>query len=150
MGELDRDALLAILSASCVIIVPLLNWSETLRKFGQPKEENESKASRALGYKKHSNDQPTRAIIIYWGFLVTVGFMAIFVSFFDHNLFINPVTFSGAANISCVPLPGNDLDLSAGQSITWEEEGQSLIPNSEFVSRATPMIRSRLSLTNAD
>lgn len=51
--------MIAILSTSCTLIVPLLNWSEALRHLG-------SRDDRQSG---------TRTIVIYWAFLVTVGLM---------------------------------------------------------------------------
>ena len=54
-GDNDVQALVAILSTSCIIIVPLLNWSSTLRSIG------------------------ARPIILYWGVLVTVGFVCMFI-----------------------------------------------------------------------
>ncbi|KAI9698794.1 MAG: hypothetical protein M1836_003904 [Candelina mexicana] len=55
-AESDRPALLAILSAACLLTVPLLNWSTTLRRL------------------------EARAIVIYWGILVTAGFMCMFLT----------------------------------------------------------------------
>ena len=123
-GELDQQALLAILSTSCVIAVPLLNWSETLRLLGVP----EWKIAEAEERKENVEPGPTRTIIVYWAFLVTIGFMCVFVSFEDHKFSVSQVTLSGTSNISCTPAAGN-LNLSLGQDPGW----QRLIPNSEFI-----------------
>ena len=123
-GELDQQALLAILSTSCVIAVPLLNWSETLRLLGVP----DYKITQAKLRKENVEPGPTRTIIVYWAFLVTIGFMCVFVSFEDHKFSVSQVVLSGTANISCTPAGGN-LNLSIGQEPGW----QRLIPNSEFI-----------------
>ena len=60
-GDNDILALTAILSTSCLITVPLINWSTTLRHLG-------SRDGRASG---------ARTIIIYWGALVAVGLVSI-------------------------------------------------------------------------
>ncbi|MCJ1272860.1 hypothetical protein MMC21_000649 [Puttea exsequens] len=70
--ENDSWALYAILNAACLITVPLLNWSGTLRRLGQ----------RAASLKdpkglKTNADVGTRSIVIYWAFLVLVGFICI-------------------------------------------------------------------------
>ena len=123
-GELDQQALLAILSTSCVIAVPLLNWSETLRTLGVP----EYKIKEAERQKKNIEPGPTRTIIVYWAFLVTIGFMCVFVSFEDHKFNVSQVTLSGTANISCTPAGGN-LNISLGQDPGWH----FFIPDSEFI-----------------
>jgi hypothetical protein len=51
MGELDMIGLLAILSTSCLVIVPLLSWSSTIRN---------------LGKKPGSEGDVTRSLITYW------------------------------------------------------------------------------------
>ena len=53
-GDFDRDALMAILSTSCLMVVPMLNWSKTLR------------------------NHEARTIVVYWGCLITVGFISLF------------------------------------------------------------------------
>ena len=123
-GELDQQALLAILSTSCVIAVPLLNWSETLRLLGVP----EYKIKNAEKNNENVEPGPTRTIIVYWAFLVTIGFMCVFVSFEDHKFSVSQVALSGTSNISCTPAGGN-LNLSIGQDPGWHR----LIPNSEFI-----------------
>ncbi|KAK4693597.1 hypothetical protein P7C71_g3835, partial [Lecanoromycetidae sp. Uapishka_2] len=70
--ENDSWALYAILNAACLITVPLLNWSGTLRRLGQ----------RAASLKDHkglrtNGDVGTRTIVIYWAFLVLVGYICI-------------------------------------------------------------------------
>ena len=123
-GELDQQALLAILSTSCVIAVPLLNWSETLRTLGVP----EIKIQEAKRKRENIEPGPTRTIIVYWAFLVTIGFMCVFVSFEDHRFNVSQVAVSGSANISCTPAGGN-LNLSIGQDPGWH----FFIPDLEFI-----------------
>ena len=50
-GELDVIPLIAILSASCFVMVPLLTWSSTIRHAGKPKEE-----------KRHQNEKYKRLL----------------------------------------------------------------------------------------
>ena len=118
-GELDRQALIAILSASCIITVPLLNWSRTLRHLGVQGTSN--------GTRETPKDQPTRTIIVYWGCLVTVGFLCLFVSLWNFDLPISQVTFSGIETIACTPK--GDLNLTVGQNPKWG----NLVPNYEFI-----------------
>ena len=118
-GELDQQALIAILSASCIITVPLLNWSRTLRYLGVQRKNN--------GTIKTSQDLPTRTIIVYWGFLVTVGFLCLFVSLWNFELPISQVTLGGATILSCTPK--GDLNLTVGQNPNWGD----LVPNYEFI-----------------
>jgi len=70
--ENDSWAIYAILNAACLITVPLLNWSGTLRRLGQKaaslKDPKARKTNGVVG---------TRAIVIYWAFLVLVGFISI-------------------------------------------------------------------------
>jgi hypothetical protein len=62
-GELDIWALATILGSSCIITVPLLNWSRTLRTLGKT-------TGRQGAY---------RTIIVCWGLLVAVGLISIII-----------------------------------------------------------------------
>lgn len=53
-GELDIAPLLAILSTACIITVPLLNWSSTVRRLGLKDGDDDGKSG-------------ARTIIVYWG-----------------------------------------------------------------------------------
>ena len=64
--------LYAILNAACLITVPLINWSGTLRRLGQ--KAASLKDPNAL---RTNGDVGTRTIVIYWAFLVLVGFICI-------------------------------------------------------------------------
>lgn len=70
--ENDSWVLYSILNAACLITVPLLNWSGTLRRLG-------AKAASIRDPKGNhtQSDVSTRAIVIYWAFLVLVGFICI-------------------------------------------------------------------------
>lgn len=59
--ENDSYVLYAILNSACLITVPLLNWSGTLRRLGQ----------------KTNSDVGTRTIVIYWAFLILIGYLCI-------------------------------------------------------------------------
>jgi hypothetical protein len=98
LGETDLDALTAILIPACLITVPLLNWSSTLRKLGAqadrtivrpdppttptsqylytPKTYAERRAARSARHAEAQGNSSTRTIVIYWTFLVTVGMLA--------------------------------------------------------------------------
>ncbi len=70
--ENDSWALYAILNSACLITVPLLNWSGTLRRLGQ--KAASLKDPKAL---KTNGDVGTRTIVIYWAFLVLIGFICV-------------------------------------------------------------------------
>ena len=112
-GELDLLGLYATLSSSCLVIVPLLNWSSTLRNLGR------------IGLRR----EPTRAIILYWGLLVALGYLSIFIQFGGQGRTIEwgLYTWSGLENITCTPR-GN-LNLSAGQVPSWTD----LVLDQEFI-----------------
>ena len=101
------------LSSSCLVVVPLLNWSSTLRNLGR------------IGLKK----EPTRAIILYWGFLVALGYLSIFIQFGGEGRTTEwgLYTWSGMENITCTSQRG--LNLSAGQLPSWTD----LVLNQEFI-----------------
>lgn len=97
-GELDFYPLIAILSTSCLIAVPLLNWSSSLRNLGCL---NDSR-------------QGARIIIIWWAFWVALACGACLVGFwFDPSFII--YNESAASTIICIP-PTNTVDYAVGQS----------------------------------
>lgn len=102
-GENDFWALLAILSTSCILTVPMINWSKTLRNLGAD----------------HERDSNSRTIIIYWGFLVSIGFLCIFVANFDNSVPFSIYSLSVNATTTCVP-PGGKMNYSAGQNPVWD------------------------------
>jgi len=70
-GAQDIDALVAILSTACLISVPLLNWSSTLRKLGasarELKEINSNYDAKSAEYEEEARDASefgTRTIVI--------------------------------------------------------------------------------------
>ncbi len=76
-AESDRPALLAILSAACLLTVPLLNWSTTLRRL------------------------EARTIVIYWGILVTAGFMCMFFTLQSWAPGSDYVRLDDLSNVTC-------------------------------------------------
>lgn len=70
--ENDSWALYAILNTACLVTVPLLNWSGTLRRLGQ--KAASIKDPKAL---RTNSDVGTRTIVMYWAFLVLIGFLCI-------------------------------------------------------------------------
>jgi hypothetical protein len=70
VAENDVYALAAILSTSAIITVPLLNWSRSLRDLTIEKSGEED----ADGKEEFSK---SRAIIVYWGFLIIIGSLSL-------------------------------------------------------------------------
>jgi len=68
-GENDVYALVAILSTAALITIPLLNWSKSLRKLYLDKARSDDEGERDFSR--------ARTIIIYWGFLVTIGLFSV-------------------------------------------------------------------------
>ena len=99
-GDLDVYALIAILSTSCLVIVPLINWSTTLRNLGS-RDDQESGA---------------RTIIIYWGALVAVGLLSTLTVLWSSAYYV--WNFSTLNPITCHP-PGSRIIYDAGQKPMW-------------------------------
>ncbi|MCJ1415915.1 hypothetical protein MMC32_002250 [Xylographa parallela] len=110
---MDFWAVLAILSTSCILTVPLINWSSTLR---------------TLGARRDKYDSASRTIIIYWGFLVAVGFLCCFVAIWDSQINVPLYNFSAIDEVTCIP-PGGKMNYTAGQNPQW----QVLVVDAEFV-----------------
>ena len=100
-GELDFYALCAILSTSCLIAVPLINWSSTLRNLGS----------------LDGGRQGARMIIIYWTFGITIACTTCLVRFYVPPYFV-PYNRSIAETIACVP-PTTTINYAAAQSPSW-------------------------------
>lgn len=127
-GELDQYALLSILSVSCIIAVPLLSWSKTLRNLGARVMDSGNEDTSEIK-KPAEVDGSSRTIIVCWAFLVTVGFLCMLVNVWDQTLPISPVTFPSNTNITCSP-PGGQFDYSSGQNQDW----QLFLLTKEFIS----------------
>ena len=113
-------ALVAILSMSCLITVPLLHWSSPLQKLG------------------------ARTIIIYWGFLVILGFLAIIAEVLywapDSNGPTAPwLNYSNVNDVACAfPMSqinhnASKIDSDSNSSILnitsdWSRENECLDP----------------------
>jgi hypothetical protein len=119
-GELDLYALLAILSVSCIVMVPLLNWSSTIRNAGRPnphRQLNRDNQERSDDNKDFN--AASRIIFISWSLLVTVGLVCAFIAFQDPTLnrrwgHWTETVSSGAQSFSCAPESGV-LNVTAGQ-----------------------------------
>ena len=126
-GELDVYPLSAILSSSCLIAVPLINWSSTLRNFGK-------KQRGPYGVTQYLEKSTAQVILIYWSILVAVGFLSIFVALEDDHGILpfaaTLVDYSKLEQIQCTP-PNSSLNQSAGQLSEWDE----LWITSEFISQ---------------
>ena len=99
-GELDLYALTAILSTSCLVIVPLINWSTTLRHLG-------SRDGRETG---------ARSIIIYWGALVALALVSALIGLWSNNS--SSFQYSTLNNTICSP-PSSQMNNVAGQDSSW-------------------------------
>lgn len=95
----------SLLSTSLTVIVPLLNWSSTLRHLG-------SRDGRETG---------TRAIVLYWGCLIAVGLLTSFLLLRGFYLDESSLT-----PIACVP-PGSKINITAGELPSWP----NIVINSE-------------------
>jgi hypothetical protein len=125
-GELDLFPLLAILSVSCIIMVPLLNWSATIRTAGHPELQRRENKERPAEIREI--DASSRAILIFWSFLVTVGFICAFVALQDQTPdgrwgHWSSSVYSGAETFSCAPESGV-LNVTAGQPPIQEVNGE--------------------------
>ncbi|RDW74888.1 hypothetical protein BP6252_06030 [Coleophoma cylindrospora] len=124
-GELDLIALLAILSVSCITMVPLITWSSTIRTAGRPDLQSRENDERPKGIKEI--DASARIILIFWAFLVTVGFVSAFIALQE----IPSTRYAGhwdlsvgsqQQNFSCSPTSGR-LNVTAGQATAFEGNG---------------------------
>jgi hypothetical protein len=106
---------MAILSTACLISVPLLNWSSTLRRLGATARDlkegplqyaRDNYHSKPVDYKEESRDASefgTRTVVIYWALLVTVGFSCIyFVGELGYGYNGNRTYYPISANVSKV------------------------------------------------
>ena len=104
-GELDVLAILTILSTSCIITVPLINWSATLRNIGKDDIDREQTG------KFHAS---ARILTILCGFLVAIWLLSIFASIFNKNSKWSVDNLAGVSTMTCSPA-SQILDPSAGQ-----------------------------------
>jgi hypothetical protein len=112
-GALDIDALMVILSTACLISVPLLKWSSTLRKLGDTARKSKEEPfectrghhdSKSVDYEEDSRDASefgTRTVVIYWALLVIVAFAGIFYAG-ELGLFGNRTYFPVCPDVSKV------------------------------------------------
>jgi hypothetical protein len=114
-GDLDIVAITAILTSSAILLVPLLNWSKTIRGLGLSKDQDSTQPE----------DSTTRTLIVYWGFLVVVGMLSCLIPLLridfgniDKAVAANGawviLTLGNASTTSCVP-PSGALNMSVGQ-----------------------------------
>ncbi|KFY49614.1 hypothetical protein V495_00510 [Pseudogymnoascus sp. VKM F-4514 (FW-929)] len=125
-GELDLYPLVGILSASCIITVPLINWSSTIRTAGRPDLQRQKGDERPTETKEF--DAASRIILIFWSFLVTVGFIAVFIALQDGYQFNGsiwlPYVRINSGTISCAPDSGQ-LNVTVGQPNTVTYDGET-------------------------
>ncbi|KAG8532920.1 uncharacterized protein KY384_002798 [Bacidia gigantensis] len=72
--ENDTSALLTILGSACLIAVPLITWSDTLRKLGERFKSSKDQTSKD---DESDNDTAGHTIVIYWSFLVLIGYFCV-------------------------------------------------------------------------
>lgn len=105
-------------------MVPLLNWSSTIRTAGRidlQRQENDDMP------KEMDFDSASRIILIFWSFLVTVGFLCVFIALQDINRERQlaqwyPYALMRSGTFSCTPKSGI-LNVTAGQHPAWIIEG---------------------------
>lgn len=124
MGELDLFPLLGILSVSCIIIVPLINFSSTIRTAGRPDLQRQNGDERSKALKEF--DTASRIILIFWSFLVTVGFTSIFIGL-QRGSRLNKggwfqVSTMTSGTVSCAPESG-ELNVTVGQPRIFDPDG---------------------------
>ena len=98
-GELDLLPLLAILSTSCLITIPWINWSKTLRRLGS----------------RDGDESGARMIIIYWGTLVLVGLITVLTKIWTQ--IDDGSNFSTLNPITCNPA-NSQMNYTAGQNLS--------------------------------
>lgn len=88
-------------------MVPLINWSSTIRTAGRPDLQRQNGDERPKEMKEF--DAASRIILIFWSFLVTVGFISIFVALqrgrSDGANWL-PIATIKSGTISCAPDSG--------------------------------------------
>jgi len=90
----------------------MINWSCTLRKLGAT----------------HERDSSSRTIIIWWGFLVSAGFLCCFVALIDSHVPFLPFERSPVTSVMCIP-PGGRMNFTAGQDASWDH----VVIDDEFI-----------------
>ena len=133
VAELDLLAMTGILGTSCIIAVPLMNWSSTIQRLGL--EEFEIDGSEGdhfkQKFKKKQEYGSTRIVLVFWNIIVVIGFLAAFagiLAYLEGADWIDFTTVLNVDTVSCVPLGGN-IDATAGQLPEWD----SFWLTSEFV-----------------
>lgn len=97
-------------------MVPLINWSSTIRTAGRPDLQHQKGNERPKELKEF--DAASRIILIFWSFLVTVGFLCVFIALqrgyeYNKGSWI-PVAFITSGSFSCAPESGV-LNVTVGQ-----------------------------------
>ena len=133
VAELDLLAMTGILGTSCIIAVPLMNWSSTIQRLGLEEFELDSPEGEHFKqkFKKKQEYGSTRIVLVFWNMIVAIGFLAAFAGILAYLQGADWIDFTTVLNvdtISCVPLSGN-IDATAGQLPDWE----SFWLTSEFV-----------------
>ncbi|KAK0509156.1 hypothetical protein JMJ35_008527 [Cladonia borealis] len=104
--ENDSWALYAILNTACLVTVPLLNWSGTLRRLGQ--KAASLKDPKAL---KTNSDVGTRTIVMYWAFLVLIGFLCIWEQM-QEGAGDNNMEYPDMSKVVCSPGTNASMEMS--------------------------------------
>lgn len=106
-------------------MVPLLNWSSTIRTAGRPDLQRQNGDERPKEMKEF--DAASRIILIFWSFLVTVGFISVFVALqrgrSDRANWL-PYAQIESGTISCAPDSGV-LNVTVGQPRIFTMDGQA-------------------------
>ncbi|KFY17670.1 hypothetical protein V492_00478 [Pseudogymnoascus sp. VKM F-4246] len=127
-GELDLHPLLGILSVSCIIMVPLINWSSTIRTAGRPDLQHLKYDERPK--KMDEFVAASRIILIFWSFLVTLGFLSIFIglqlSYRTDKGRWSPIDPMVSGTFSCAPRSGV-LNVTVGQPRAFDMDGVKIL-----------------------
>lgn len=115
-GDLDILPLCAILSTSCLIAMPLINWSSTLRNLGS----------------HDGSRQGARSIIIFWAIWITLACATLLGRFLVGEGFV-AYNVSIAKTIACVP-PTTTMNYAAGQSPYWPTPSPRFHVYTEWIS----------------
>ena len=138
-----------ILGVSCLATVPLMNWSRTVRYLGSPINVKADLRAIETTLSRDGEESPrtkkmdfgARIIIMYWGFLVLLGFICSFIAIYNKSYwwFVHwisiPTSQDGhTRSIVCAPLSGQlDTSLAYLDGSDNREECTSFVLSHEFI-----------------
>lgn len=146
-GELDLVALLAILTTSCLVAVPLLNWFSMLRRSDKDDEKKFSQTTDELPRELNASSdlqvaEATRLVLVCWSFLVFVALISLvlaltgqLVTRYHNKVFVlwNVWAYPSPSKIICTPSSGQ-MNFTAGQRDSKDGHIGSFQLSKEFLS----------------